>query len=49
LLFNLQTDPSESQDVSGDHPQLVRELTEQYYAWQADVILSATQQPDRPE
>jgi arylsulfatase A len=44
-LFRLDEDPEESEDLASEHPDLVRKLTEQFHAWQADVSLTATPQP----
>ncbi len=43
-LFNLHTDPGETSDVAKAQPQLVKDLTEQYHAWQADVATQDTKQ-----
>lgn len=42
-LFDMQNDPSETRDVSAEHPQVVQDLRRRYAEWFADV--SATR-PD---
>ena len=48
-LFNLDDDRHEAKDLAAQHPELVRELTERYHAWQAEISLTATKQPAPPE
>ena len=38
ILVNLAEDPSESTDVSADHPQVRRELEEAWAAWNAGLV-----------
>lgn len=37
-LFRLDADPGETEDLAGDHPEVVQELRERYDAWFADVF-----------
>lgn len=34
-LFNLKDDPAEQKDVSKDHPEIVKELTDSYRTWES--------------
>lgn len=34
-LFNLKTDPAEQHDLAGDHPEIVKALTDSYKQWEA--------------
>ena len=40
-LYDLQVDPSESNDVSGDHPEILDQLTTQLNAWDTSLETSA--------
>lgn len=46
-LFNLQTDPQESTDVTTQFPERVRQMSTQFKDWQREIRRSATQQPGR--
>ena len=42
VLYDLVEDPFEKQDLSGDNPELVKELTEKLRQWQSSVENSLT-------
>ncbi len=37
FLYNLETDPSETTDVSAKHPEVVKQLTDYYKKWKKDI------------
>lgn len=45
-LYNLDTDPGETTDLAKDHPERVKEMTERYLSWRADIAITARAQPD---
>ena len=34
-LFNLKEDPAEQKDLAKDHPEIVKDLTDAYKAWES--------------
>jgi arylsulfatase A-like enzyme len=41
-LYDLRADPSETRDVSGEHPEVARRLREAFLSWFADVTAGQT-------
>ena len=48
-LFNLDRDLAERDDLSGQYPERLQEMTAAIERWQTDVATGATRQPDPPE
>ncbi|MBS3775860.1 MAG: hypothetical protein KGY70_11775, partial [Bacteroidales bacterium] len=45
-LFNLDKDIGETRDVSSDHSDLIKELTQDYREWEKEVSSYAERWPD---
>ena len=37
-MFDLPSDPGETKDVAGEHPEVVKQLTAAYDAWWAETL-----------
>jgi len=42
-LYDMQSDPGQKQDIAADHPDVVKQLSEQYDLWFADVSAEGLQ------
>ena len=42
-LYDMESDPGETKDIAADHPDIVKQLSDQYDAWFADISRDALQ------